>query len=214
MALAAALVVTSATPAAAAPVLVTSWNMGDGGSTMSDATGRGHTGTLRNVTVRQPGVSGYGYGFFKTPSYVSVPSSGDFRPGTGNMKITMSVRFAEPPTTAVKDYDLLRVGLSTTAGGSYKVEVVQNGRGYCNFRGSSGGVSISAGPNLADDRWHRMSCARSGNAVVLTVDGTSYSRSGPIGSITSSATLYIGAKDGGGADQYTGLMDSVTITKG
>jgi hypothetical protein len=166
------------------------------------------------VAVRQPGVSGSAFGFSGKPSYVTVPSSGDFSPGTGNFKVTMSVRFGAVPSAAVADYDLLRRGLSSTSGGSYKVEILRNGRAFCDYRGSSGEVKVSNGPNLADNRWHQITCARVGDSVVLTVDGASWSAGGRIGSIANSATLYIGAKDSSGNDQYTGLMDSVSVSRG
>jgi hypothetical protein len=203
----------TAAPAQAATV-VAQWSMDGSGSSMSDATGRGHTGTLHNVAVRQPGLSGTGYGFTSTPSYVTVPSSGDFSPGTGNFKFSVNVRFGAVPTTAVGDFDLLRRGLASTPGGSYKMEILRSGRAFCDYRGSSGELSVTNGPNLADNRWHKITCARSGNSVVLTVDATSWSRSGSLGSITNSERLYIGARDTSGGDQYRGLMDSVSVSKG
>jgi Concanavalin A-like lectin/glucanases superfamily len=209
-----AVIVGIATPASAASTVVAQWNMEGSGSTMSDSSGRGHTGTLHSVTVRQPGTSGYGYGFTKHPAYVSVPTSSDFRPGTSNYKVSMSVKTGVVPSSSVGDYDLLRVGLGSTSGGSFKVEILSNGRAFCDFRGSSGEVSVTGGPNVADNKWHRLSCTRSGSTVTLSVDGATYSRSGSTGSISNSSTLYIGAKDGGGADQYNGILDSVVITKG
>jgi hypothetical protein len=211
--LAVGLLVATASPASAA-TLVARWNMDGTGSTMSDSTGRGHTGTLHHVAVGQPGLSGSAYGFSGKPSYVTVPSSGDFSPGSGNFKVTLSVRFPAVPSASVEDFDLLRRGLSSTSGGSYKVEILRSGRAFCDFRGSSGEVTVTGTQNLANNKWHTITCARVGSSVVLTVDGTSVSRSGSIGSISSSTTLYIGAKDSSGNDQYTGLMDSVSITKG
>jgi hypothetical protein len=200
-------------PAHAATTVAT-WNMGDSGSTMSDATGRGHTGTLHGVAVRQPGVSGSAFGFAQRPAYVTVPASPDFAPGTGAFRVTLWVRMSAVPSAAVADYDLIRMGLSTTSGGDWKVEVLRNGQAFCEFRGSAGVVSLAAGPAIADNRWHAVSCARSSAGVSLTVDGGSWSRAGSTGAITSQATLYVGAKDGSGADQYSGLMDSVSISRG
>jgi len=94
------------------------------------------------------------------------------------------------------------------------VEILRDGRAFCDFRGSSGEVTVTGGRNLADDTWHRITCSRSSGKVVLTVDGTSWSRSGATGSISNNSTLYIGAKDGGGDDQFTGLMDHVVVTRG
>lgn len=209
----AALVATAA-PAHAATV-VAAWNMEDTGSKMADSSGRGHTGTSHGVTVRQPGQAGsFGYGFNGRPSYVTVPSSADFSPGTANIRITLSVRFSVLPTAAVGDYDLLRRGLSTTAGGDYKLEILGSGRAFCLFRGSGGPVSLSAGPNLADNRWHTLSCARIGKSVVLTVDGADFTKAGATGTIANTSAVFIGAKDGAGNDQYRGLMDSVSIAVG
>jgi hypothetical protein len=199
---------------AQAATTVALWNMGDSGSTMSDATGRGHTGTLHNVAVQQPGQSGKSFGFTGSPSYVSVPASADFDPGTGNFRVQLSVNFTSRPSASVVDYDLLRRGLSTTSGGHYKVEILQDGKAYCEFRGSAGTGRISGGPALSDGRWHVIGCARTASSVILTVDGTSYSVSQQTGSIANTAPLYIGAKDGGGADQYRGLMDTVSISRG
>lgn len=199
---------------AQAATTVASWNMGDSGSTMADSSGRGHTGTLHHVAVQQTGNSGKGFGFSGKPSYVSVPASSDFTPGTGNVRFALSVRFTARPSSSVGDYDLLRMGLSTTSGGDYKMEILQSGKAYCEFRGSSGVGGVSGGPVLSDGRWHTIACARTASSVVLTVDGTSYTTAKKTGSITSAVTVYIGAKDGSGADQYTGLMDSVSISKG
>jgi hypothetical protein len=199
---------------AQAATLVASWSMNDTGGTMADATGRGHTGTLHNVAVGQPGRSGAAYGFTRKPAYVTVPSSPDFSPGAGNFRFTLSVRFGAPPSAAVVDFDVLRRGLSTTAGGDYKAEILGSGRAFCLYRGSAGAVSLSAGPSLADNRWHTITCARVGESVVLTVDGTQWTKAGKIGSITNSASVFIGAKSSAGDDQYTGLMDEVSITKG
>ena len=69
------------------------------------------------------------------------------------------MRFPDPPRT-VGDFDLVRKGLSGTDGGHWKMEIFSNGKGYCQFRGSSGTVTVNAGPRLDDDRWHRISCVK------------------------------------------------------
>jgi hypothetical protein len=211
--LAVGLLVATASPASAA-TLVARWNMDGTGSSMSDSTGRGHTGTLHHVTVGQPGLSGSAYGFSGKPSYVTVPSSGDFSPGTGNFRFTLAVRFPSVPSASVTDFDLLRRGLSSTTGGSYKLEILRSGRAFCDYRGSSGEVTVTGTQNLANNKWHTITCARVGNSVVLTVDGASVSRGGSIGSLSNSTTVYIGSKDSSGNDQYIGLMDSISVTKG
>jgi hypothetical protein len=124
------------------------------------------------------------------------------------------VRFGSRPSPSVVDYDLMRKGLSTTSGGSFKMEILGNGQASCNFRGSSAEGVMTAGPNLANNAWHTITCTRSSGSVKLTVDAAVYSRSVTTGTISNSATVYIGAKNTSGEDQYTGLMDLVSVTKG
>src|SRR4051812_19792236 len=109
-----AALVLGASTAASASTQVALWNMGDSGSTMSDSSGHGHTGTLHAVSTGQPGTSsGKAFGFFSDPSYVSVPSSSDLNPGTSSFSFTVHVKFSSKPSG---DYDVLRKGLSTTDG--------------------------------------------------------------------------------------------------
>jgi hypothetical protein len=202
----------TASPAQAATV-VARWTMEGSGATMADVTGHGHTGTLHNVDVRQPGQTGFGYGFSGKPAYVAVPSSSAFSPGTQNIKIAASVRYSTLPSAAVGDYDLVRRGLSSTAGGDYKLEILGGGQAFCLYRGSGGQVSVT-GPVVGFNAWHTLTCSRIGNSVVLTVDGTSVTRTGSTGSIANSSTVFVGAKNSAGEDQYRGLMDDVSITVG
>lgn len=213
---AAALAITlGAAAPASASTQVALWNMGDSGSTMADASGHGHTGTLHGVTTGQPGISGgKGFGFFGHPSYVSVPSSSDLNPGTGSFSFSVHVRFSSKPSSSVGDYDVLRKGLSTSDGGSYKVEILKGGNAFCDFRGSTAEGSVSSSGSLADGDWHAITCSRTSSSVKLTVDGRSYSKSVKTGSISNSGSLYIGAKSSSGADQYTGLVDRVSISRG
>jgi hypothetical protein len=50
--------------------------------------------------------------------------------------------------------------------------------------------------------------------VKLSVGGSSYTKTVTTGSISNSGSLYLGAKDGGGADQYRGTLDKVSVKKG
>ncbi|MCU1475241.1 LamG-like jellyroll fold domain-containing protein [Amnibacterium sp.] len=202
----------AAAPASAASTQVALWNMGDTGSTMADASGHGHTGTLHNVSTGQPGTSsGKAFGFFSHPSYVSVPSSSELNPGTSSFSFTLHVKFSAKPSG---DYDVLRKGLSTTDGGSYKVEILAGGNAFCDFRGSSAQGSASSSGSLADNAWHTITCARTSSSVKVTVDGKTSSKSVSTGSISNSGSLYIGAKSSSGDDQYRGLVDRVSVNRG
>jgi len=201
--------------AQAASVQVAYWKMNDTGTTMVDSSGHGHSGALHSVATQQPGWSGsIGYGFQSKPSYVSVPSATDLNPGTSNFSFTVHVRFSTKPSSTVGDYDLLRKGLSSTSGGSYKMEILQSGVAFCDFRGGSGEGKVTGSSNLANNAWHTITCARTSTSVRLTVDGSTSSKTVTTGTISNSSSASIGAKDTGGGDQYHGYMDSVTVNKG
>lgn len=195
--------------AQAASIQVAVWHMDDRGTTMTDSSGRGHNGTMRNVTG-----NGSYFTFAGAPSYVSVPTADDLNPGSSTFAVSVRVNFPRVPTRAVGDFDLVRKGLAGTKGGHFKVEIVANGKGYCLFHGSAGKVVISAGPNLAGTGWHTITCTRTATGVTLTVDGRNYVKRGATGQLANTKTLLVGIKTPGGGDQYTGLMDEVVIRKG
>lgn len=206
--------VLAAAPAQAATT-VALWNMGDTGSTMKDASGHGHTGTLHRVGTGAAGYNGGGaFSFTTKPAYVTVPSAGDLNPGSSSFGITLHVKYPSRPSAAVGDYDLLRKGFASTAGGDYKVEILGNGRAYCEFRGSAGTVSATSASAPSTGSWHTISCSRTATSVTVKVDGAATTRSGKSGTIANSGSLYIGARDSSGGDQYTGTLDAVSLTKG
>ena len=190
------------------------WHMDDAGSTMVDSSGHGLNGTVSHVQTGQPGVLGYAYRFVAPRSRVEVASSPLLDPGTAVFSVAMRLRFSSRPTAAVGDYDLARKGLSTTLGGSWKVEILSTGRAFCQFIGASARAGISRGPDLADGRWHTVRCRRGLLEVTLTVDGHSWSVSRSTGAIRNGSGLVIGAKNSDGEDQYQGLMDELVVTVG
>lgn len=213
IALTAAWMVLSPTSASAATTAAL-WHMDDAGSVMVDSSGNGLNGASTNVAVGQPGAVGSAYGFQRTPAYVTVPNNARLNPGTGDFTVSAKIRFSAPPSSSVGDYDLVRKGLAGTAGGNWKMEILQSGKAYCLFKGSAGRVVLTNGPVLADNVWHTVSCTRSGSTVRLEVDGATYTKSGPTGSIANTVALRVGNKNTAGGDQYAGLMDEVSITTG
>lgn len=203
-----ALSVAVAQPAQAATT-VASWQMNDTGTVMTDSSGKANNGTVKNV-VRD----GSAFTFQGKPSVVSVKHSATLNPGTATFTATARLKFPAAPTAAVGDFDLVRKGLAGTAGGHWKMEIVRSGKAYCLFHGAAGRVVVTAGPNLADSTWHTISCQRAGSTVRLTVDGATFSKSGPTGNIANTSTAYVGAKNLAGGDQYTGSMDWVTLSVG
>ena len=208
MAAVAVLTIAVAGPAHAATV-VADWQMNDTGTVMTDSSGHGNNGTLKHVAT-----NGSTFAFQGTPSVVAVPSSASLNPASASFTATARIKFASAPSSAVGDYDLVRKGLSGAAGGYWKMEIVQSGRGNCVFKGSAGSVILSAGPNLANNAWHTLSCTTTGSQLRLTVDGTTYTKTGRIGTIANTKIVTVGAKTLSGGDQYTGQMDRVTLSKG
>jgi hypothetical protein len=131
-------------------------------------------------------------------------------PGSQNITITAHVKFSVVPPASVGDYDLVR---KQKLNGIYKMEILGTGQAYCKFKGTAGNVSIKAGPNLADDQWHTIVCRKTSSGVTLTVDGASFSKSGSVGSISSTVALVLGGKPTSG-DWYKGAMDEVSIVTG
>jgi hypothetical protein len=78
----------------------------------------------------------------------------------------------------VGDYDLVRKGLSSSAGGEYKAEILPRknntrAKALCLFKDSANTVGqIVNGPNLADGAWHTVGCTKTSTSVQLKVDGT------------------------------------------
>jgi hypothetical protein len=204
-------------PAAGASTPVALWHMDEtAGTTMLDASGRGHHGTLQNVQTGAPGYQGSGYRFNGSSSVAVVPASGDFNPGSANISFTIHVNFTTVPSAAVVDYDLLR----GPTRGAYKMEIVaRNNRtqakALCFFQGSRGKANLVAGPNLADGKWHTLECRKTTSNIQLVVDGAVFTKTASVGSLTNTDPVSLGAKSyHGGGDWYQGLMDEVSISIG
>ena len=189
------------------------WQMEDP-TKLLDGSGN-NDGTTTNITgVR--GFDGKGYRFDGSSSIATVPSSGSLNPGRADFALTAHVRFTEPPSTAVGDYDLIRKGLAPTPGGDYKMEILPRksntqAKAFCFFKDSSKTVGkIVKGPNLADGDWHEVVCTKSSTEVQLTVDGRTYTNPVRLGSISNDEPVTIGAQTRS-ADWYDGDMDEVSV---
>ncbi|MCA1695792.1 MAG: LamG domain-containing protein [Actinobacteria bacterium] len=199
-------------PASAATSTAALWHMDETtGTVMQDSSGSSNNGTLHSVDLGQPSSNGTAYGFNGTSSYVSVPDNNTLDPGSAPLTITMNVKLNQRPSTG-KDYDLIRKGLAGTAGGDYKIEILETGKVFCRFKGSVGPVTLRNGPNLADGAWHTIQCAKSDSSIKLVVDGITYSKVGTVGSIANASAVIVGAKPGD--DFFNGLLDEVEVVVG
>jgi hypothetical protein len=141
---------------------------------------------------------------------VSVPNSASLNPGTAGFRLTATVKINKVPA-ANNDYDLVRKGLAATAGGDYKLEILDTGKAFCHMKGSSGGVSIQAGPALSTGAFHTIKCTKTATTVTLVVDGTTVGKATvTVGSISNTSGVFLGAKPN--VDYLNGSLNQVTIT--
>jgi Concanavalin A-like lectin/glucanases superfamily len=209
----AALTATAGTALGASPTAL--WHMDEkSGSVAKDATGHGYDGAIQNIKLGVAGVSGTAFEFNGTSSRILVKDAPGLRAGDKDFVVTASVAFTTKPSD---DYDLIRKGLSSSSGGDWKMEILPTSKGsqaFCYWKGSKGSLGKSGGPNLADGRYHKITCEKHATTVVLVVDGVRYSVTKTIGRIDNTAQLSIGAKAGSGGDWYKGRMDEVSLTIG
>ena len=205
----AAVAVSAGTALGASPTAF--WHMDEtSGSIAKDGTGNGYDGTIQKVKLGVPGVSKTGFEFNGSSSRILVKDAPGLRAGDKDLVVTLSASFTSLPSG---DYDLIRKGISSSSGGDWKIEILSSGKAYCYFKGSKGSIGKSAGPNLADGKYHKITCEKHATTVALVVDGTRYTSTKTVGSISNTATLSIGAKAAGG-DWYKGRMDEVSVTIG
>jgi hypothetical protein len=184
------------------------------GSTMKDGSGHGHNGALKNIQLGVPGVGGTkGYGFNGTSSVIVVPDAPDLDAGTADMVVTVHVAFSSVPAD---DYDVIRKGLASTKGGDWKIEIVNvSGKSLarCYLKGSGGSWQRTTGPDLADGRFHTITCEKHATTAQMSVDGQVWKKTISLGTMGNAASVSIGAKAEGG-DWYRGSMDEVSIVIG
>ncbi len=207
------LALTAGTAFGASPTAV--WHMDEtSGSIMRDGSGHGHDGTLKNIQLGVPGVGGSkGYGFNGKSSVIVVPDSADLDAGTRDMVVTVHVAFTKAPDD---DYDLIRKGLASTSGGDWKIEIVNvSGKSLarCYLKGSAGSWQRTTGPDLADGKYHTITCEKHATTVALSVDGQVWKKTKSLGTMGNAAPLSIGAKATGG-DWFLGSMDEVSVVNG
>jgi hypothetical protein len=200
---------------AATPVAV--WHM-ENPSSMTDSSGNNNNSSAMTGITGVAGSSGQGYHFASNGS-VTVPNSATLNPGTEDFSITVNVNFGAAPAAGL-DYDLIRKGLSSTAGGEWKMEIFGNSTlaspAFCLFKDTSGSpaVTVRGTANLAGTGWRKITCAKTSTQVTVAVDGVvQRTNRTALGTISNTAAVSLGRKLGGG-DQYIGDMDEVSISKG
>lgn len=192
------------------------WHLDEtSGQVAADSSGSGAHGAVRGpVALGQEGHRGTAFAFGPVNAWVEVPSTAATNPGTRDFEATAWIRFSKAPGTGVT-YDVLRKGLSYTAGGEFKLEIISGGRARCIAKDAARvrGAVVFAGRNLADGRWHRVGCVRTGAAWQVVVDGVVKSKSVGLRDIANGKSLSIGSKYGT-EDPFPGLVDEVELSFG
>lgn len=203
------LVVLAASPAWA--VLTGDWQMDETSGQMHDSSGFNNHGSPTDVVQ-----TGSVYVFNGSTSRVAVPDSDSLDPV--NKDITLVARVQVGGVSLDDDsYDIVRKGLSKTAGGDYKMEIkrtTDSTVGYlnCVFKGNTATVNRVVKIDIVDGNWHALQCTKTSTTVVATVDGKSYTKKGTAGSISNAKEVLVGAKTTSPFDDvFEGSMDFVSI---
>ncbi|RYV51753.1 LamG-like jellyroll fold domain-containing protein [Pengzhenrongella frigida] len=199
-----------ATSAQAASQTVLSLRLDEtSGRTAYDSSGLKNHGTFGSgVTVGQKGSS-----YLFTTGHITVKTASSLNPGTKPFSFSLDVAWdTRVPTSAARDVDLMRKGLASTSGGSYKMELKP--QPTCFFKGAGATEKyVASSRNVLDGAFHSITCRRSGSTLSITVDGATTSRSIAIGTIGNSSPLTIGSKPDGG-DQTRGYLRNVRVAVG
>ncbi|WP_106615288.1 LamG-like jellyroll fold domain-containing protein [Saccharothrix carnea] len=90
---------------------------------------------------------------------------------------------------------------------------IQSGRLVAWVRGTTSGATVSLDGAYADNAWHKLTLARVGDRVTLTVDGVSASATGVVGAVAKTRTgLRLGSRLDG-ADPFSGVLKDFVVRK-
>jgi hypothetical protein len=215
-------------PSTAFAALVAEWKMDEpaGASIMTDSRSLGgaNNGTIGSVVTGVPPlISGTAYQFDGATSYVSVPDNASLDPGAANITVQATVK-VEDGEILDDSYDIIRKGVTTTAGGNWKMEIKRSnsdtslGRLLCVFKGVvSGGTRVAvqrvANVDIVDSRAHTLRCIKTSTSVTAVVDGRSFTNAKAAGSIANEQPIVLGSKVAGD-DVLQGVLDQVSISIG
>jgi hypothetical protein len=198
-------------PANAALTVRANWTMASL-PTMVDGAGGDNNGTTRNITL-----SGGAYRFNGTSSYATAPDKANLDPGTAGVRLSARISITQVPRVG-QTYDVVRKGLSTTAGGYYKIEIRRSSSGQavaaCRFKDANGRAGdITGTANLAGKGFVTITCTKTSSGVTVSAGGRTATAAKTLGSIGNSASVFVGSK-GDSTDWFPGLMDFVKIEIG
>jgi len=178
-----------------------------------DSSGNGYDGVNQgNPSKGLPGRQGTAYSFDTLGSWIQVPSEAGLNPYRYDFVVSAWVNFEIAPVRR-QTFDIVRKGLSFSAGGVFKLEVIAGGRIKCSAKDSDGVTARVIGPetSVVDGRWHRVGCARTGSRWSAVVDDTVTVQPINLGSIRNTMPMSMGSKYGF-EDLPQGRVDEVSLT--
>jgi Concanavalin A-like lectin/glucanases superfamily len=203
----------AAVPVEAQAAVIGTWPLA---SDADDSSGNGHDGITQNVDF-----TGGAATFNGSSSRITVPYSKALSPGAADVTVSVEINTTHRPGRGDADFDLIR---AEPKGKIYKVELFPHGKvkaqPQCIFHGSSGKVTLHAGPSLDDGNWHSIVCEKTANRVTLTVDGVQVGSANiVIGSIKlrKNSPFALGYKPvpgGTDGDFFNGLMRNASVEIG
>jgi hypothetical protein len=131
--------------------------------------------------------------------------------------MTARVRFTAVPR-AGQTYDLVRKGVTTSAGGDYKLEIARGSSGQavaaCTFKDAKGVTGQSYGTvNLAGGAFQTITCIKTSTSIQVIAGGQTRTSNKALGSISNASPVSVGGK-GDGTDFFPGSMDFAKIEIG
>jgi hypothetical protein len=194
-------------------------------SRVGDASGNGHRATVvvsgRGRISRVDGVRGSTAAGFPSPcgrcgrAILQIDDRPALDPRRASFRFGAMARVTALQTPNGRDPNLVQKGFDVTPGGQFKLELIGS-RPRCVVAGSAGRVMTPRGPSVADGRWHRLACTRTGGVVTLRLDGALVAQAkGATGSLSNAVPVRIGGKAVGRAgadDQYHGHLDNVFLS--
>ena len=192
------------------------WHMDETSGTVMKDSARNHDGALHSVCPGvTPGFGATGTAFgFAGKSFVSVPVRGRPEPRRLRHHHHHAHEGDPRPQPPTEDWDLIRKGVFTTAGGEFKMEYQPTGKASCGFNGSLAYNEIlGQGPIISDGQWHTVQCVKTPRTIQLIVDGQTFTKSGAVGAIANNEPVVIGSH-AGTAEFFQGSLDEASIPIG
>lgn len=185
----------------------------DGSTTFVDV--KGHTFTAvgnAQIDTAQSLFGGASGLFDGAGDYIWAADSADWDFGTGDFTVELAIRFASVPVNAVMTMISTYAGSDSGWEIQYRTDVGAGNRLTFGVGDASNNFAWSPSTNT----WYRVAVSRSGTNLRAFIDGTQIGSTITNSSdLTSTAALWIGALNAGGAIQFfNGWLDDLRITKG